>query len=714
MVEIINLAEQLPGADLTTEPVVIDFGTPEARASLVSGWSRDEKRAETGEAFVWSVGDRSVLRFHLGWARELTIAGDCRPFRYPGAQAQQIQVELNDHPLSVLELEWGRQTIEITLPAHLQRIGDNELTLVYRAALAPADVVPGSKDERRLAVAWDRFEFLGPPARSSESDPAGANGALTAPIGSTYDFFFELPAASELRYAGLELIGDGSAVVRVSLLEDLSDETELAVLQPTVDRGSVALHNRGGPARLRIETLPVDASPARAVRLLAAGLFALEAQVAAGPSAVEPATGPIRPGGPVERPNVIIYLVDALRADRLGCYGHSGDLSPRLDEFAGEAVLFEDAVAQSSWTKAAVASLFTGRWPVEHGANGPDDALPPDLPTLPEAFADAGYRTAAVSANAYVHKPFGFGRGFDHFVFMPEGSNDAASVNERAFRLINRLAADPFFLYLHTIDPHAPYRAPKALRQRFAAEVADPSVGEVETVRGLVLGTVEPSPGLSRDLEALYDAEVAANDAAFGSLLDLLKARGLYDESVILFIADHGEAFGEHGSFTHGIDLYPEVVGIPLVLRLPGGGLAGTRVAEPVQQTQVMATLLELAGIEGAAGAATEGLFGRVSGSPPALTYLDYWGKHGAAAVTEHWKLIMPLSHEFGSEMELYDRRSDPGETRNLIHDRPVVAGLLASELRRRLATSASAPEVEIDAETRKNLEALGYVAGGD
>ncbi len=711
-VEVVSLAEQLPGADLRVEPAVIDLGEPEARTHLVSGWSRDEKHSKSGQTFVWSLGERSVLTFHLGWTRDLTVVAECRPFHFRGAKPQHLMVGLNGHQVHEAELAWGTQTVELAMPARFLQVGDNTLTFEYAAAHAPTEVVPGSKDERRLAVAWSELRFQGSGLRRHEQDPAraGGGGVLTIPIGSRVDYFFDLPRGAKLRLGETGIVGTGSAVVHVGLLEDLGKETELAALKAPFDQTEVVLRNHGGPARLRIEVLPDAAESARAVRMIAATIVASRTNSALHE---KPGAGE-RPGLPdalFDRPNVIVYLVDALRADRLGCYGSSKALSPRLDEFAREAVVFEDAVAQSSWTKAAVASLFTGRWPVEHGANGPDDALPPRLETLSEALKGGGYRTAAVSANAYVHKPFGFGRGFDHFVFIPEGDNDAVFVNNEAFRLIDRIASHPFFLYLHTIDPHAPYRPPSELRRLFAGGVADPSVGEVETVRGLVLGSVEPSPDLTRDLEALYDAEVAANDAAFGELIDFLKARDLYEDSIICFVADHGEAFGEHGSFTHGIDLYSEVVNIPLVLRLPGGALGGRRVSAPVQQTDIKATLLELVGVETPDVTAGEGLFRTTGRSDMALTYLDYWGQHGAAVVTADWKLILPLSRAFGSEIQLYDRRSDPGETRNLVRERPVIAGLLAAELRRRLASPAGvAPEVEVDAETRRDLEALGYV----
>ena len=138
---------------------------------------------------------------------------------------------------------------------------------------------------------------------------------------------------------------------------------------------------------------------------------------------------------------------------------------PRLDSFASEGVTFTDMVAQSSWTKAAVASIFTGLWPRAHGVNGPDDRLPDSLRTLPEFFQAAGYQTGAVVANAYVGRPFGFARGFDYFEFIEHHRGRSDVIGDRLEQLFDarRDTDRPFFLYVHTIDPHAPYAPPSPL-----------------------------------------------------------------------------------------------------------------------------------------------------------------------------------------------------------------------------------------------------------
>jgi arylsulfatase A-like enzyme len=384
---------------------------------------------------------------------------------------------------------------------------------------------------------------------------------------------------------------------------------------------------------------------------------------------------------------------------------------------AAQGITFTDVTAQSSWTKAAVASIFTGMWPRAHGVNGPDDRIPEHLTTLPELLHGAGYRTGAVVANAYVGRAFGFGRGFDHFEFLEHTRGRSEVIHRRVERWFDNRPDDgaPFFLYVHTIDPHAPYAPPAPFLERFAAEVEDPSVGQVETVRGLVLGTVEPSEALGRDLRALYDGEVAANDASFGRLLDLLERSGELDNTIVIFTSDHGEAFGEHGSWTHGLDLYNEVLEIPLVIRLPDAAGAGRVVSSPVQHTDLLPTILDLCGIDSTLPLDGEALIDRngdqrVGEDRAILAYLEYWDRHGASILRDGWKLIRPLSAEFGERIELYRRDGDSRETIEIAADRPVRRGWLEAQLAVALRTRGASQATEVAPEIREQLEALGYM----
>jgi len=695
-------------AIVAVETAAIDFGTEQSRLNMGAGWYHDERNRSTGETFVWSRGSESEIDFHIGWLRHLEIEIFGWPFEYPGAPAQTIAFELNGRPVEpVVVVDESPIRIRLELPAGSQINGRNRLVARYGRVDSPAVRVEGSTDQRELAFAWADLRFVG----VNGGDVSAESGRLTMPAGARMDVFPVLAPVSELVIDGCEPLGEGTTTVGFEIIGDADSQPEAFEIPCDGKPAAFPLGDRSGLSRLRMT------SGSEPLDLLGGRILSFSSSDPDHPPDEQTQTKSFKGNvAEVSRPNVIIYLVDALRSDRLGAYGCPRGLSPRLDAMAEQGVVFTDMTAQSSWTKAAVASIFTGIWPRAHGVNGPDDRLPEHLPTIAERLHDAGYRTGAVVANAYVGRPFGFARGFDHFEYLEYGKGRSDVVGDRVESWLNTLdKTAPFFLYIHAIDPHAPYAPPDTFRERFAPDVEDSTVGRVEIVRGIVLGDVEPTAGLERDLRALYDAEVAANDASFGRLLDLLEADGRLEDTLVIFTSDHGEAFGEHGSWTHGLDLYNEVLAVPLVIRLPGGSEAGRRVTAPVQHIDLLPTILDQCGVEGlltlpGSSLVTGDGLAAVGEDRTVLAYLDYWGKHGAAVIKDGWKLIDPLSAEFGEGRELYRHDVDPAETRDLAVDSPVRSGWLASQLAVALRTRGSSVATDVDPEIRKQLEALGYM----
>lgn len=419
-----------------------------------------------------------------------------------------------------------------------------------------------------------------------------------------------------------------------------------------------------------------------------------------------------------ERQNVLLYLIDTLRADRVGAYGGRRGLTPRIDALAREGVVFENTTAASSWTKPSTATILTGLPPAVHGATRLDRRLPPGVRTLAEVLRDRGYRTGGWSANAHVTAANGFAQGFERFEFLDELAR-AEALNARALAWLDESPAapggkaTPFFLYLHPIDPHAPYEPPEDLRRRFAEGIpsGSGSLTRVEEVyRALDRRRPEARALLAR-MPPLYDAEVAAVDRSFGALLDGLQKRGLLADTLVLVISDHGEEFGEHGGLGHGKTLYREVLDVPWILRLPRA-TTGRRISGGAAHIDVMPTLLGALGIP-----AGEGLRGVDRLTPearpnPLFAELDYEGRQGGGVRLGTWHLVEPWSRKFGRAAKLFDTSSDPGETRDRAHENPVRAGYLrmllrAEHLAERTRFSKSAP---LGAEERKALEALGYL----
>ncbi len=321
------------------------------------------------------------------------------------------------------------------------------------------------------------------------------------------------------------------------------------------------------------------------------------------------------------RPNILLITVDTLRGDRLSCYGSERTSSPALDRFSREAVLVQRMTSNSPWTLPAMSSLFTGRLPSALGMGGGPARLPVAVPTLATALAGEGYLTRAFATNPWLKRDFGFHRGFSAFTHLEEGGvagyqlkrmfwhrllcggpgeenpKDrirADRVTSRALQWLEQVPVpgQPFFLWLHYMDPHEPYSPNPApatgpYRGRFLR-----SSGLVQTIMG---GGLLETADLDR-LQLLYDEEILAFDRQLGRLVSFLRARGLLQQTVVVVTADHGEEFLEHGGLGHGHTLYDELLRVPLLVRFPGGDGARASWENGLQLIDLYPTLLALAG----------------------------------------------------------------------------------------------------------------------
>ncbi|HMB67848.1 MAG TPA: sulfatase, partial [bacterium] len=431
---------------------------------------------------------------------------------------------------------------------------------------------------------------------------------------------------------------------------------------------------------------------------------------------------------PDPRPNVLLITLDTTRADRLGCYGHERDTSPNLDALAGDGIRCDLAIATAALTPVAHASILTGLLPQNHGVRviyaASGYRLPDAVPTLTTVLGEAGWRTGAFLSAFPVSDFYGFDRGFDtfdsglghtsedvleetregHWGFDIEANQRRSDdTTDAALEWIGG-SRDPFFAWIHYWDPHDPLLVPPR-------DVAD---------------RYQPEIALSRPVQqrALYDAEIHWMDRQIGRVLDALRERGEYDDTIIVVVSDHGEGLGDHDHWYHRI-LYQEQIRVPLILRLPGAE-TGRVVKELVRTTDIFPTVLEALELDPS---------GQIDGWPlqDLLAGRDPGPRHGYADalilydlnaqdllekrpqddvlhcyMDARWKLIhRPLRPE---ESELYDLREDPRELRNVYAEEPERAGELLARL------EATDPLVDGpfgeggDAEAIERLRALGYV----
>lgn len=494
--------------------------------------------------------------------------------------------------------------------------------------------------------------------------------------------------------------------------------------------------------------------------------------------ALPEARGPFEEdGGPAVRngaPNVLVYLVDTLRADHLGSYGYPKPTSPEFDAFARDATVFEDCRATTSWTKPSVASLLTSLYPSAHSCIEQREVLVPEAETLPEVLRAAGWETAAFVDNPFVSPEFGFGQGFETFegvrpsvfvngtllgkaLFMSRLASlvgKPLGVGERLERgspalhadLLSFLdrrrgdgrAAKPFFAYVHAMEPHLPYEPARGDAEAFGLPEGEP-YSTPPSYNGMLpfVRTPAPPPDLLRNLVAQYDGEIRGWSRSFGDLVEELRKRDVLDDTVIVVCSDHGEEFHEHGGWTHGHSLHREVVQVPLVVRLPSSlgekatASRGRRVGGVTTLLDVFPTLIELAGVRYPRGAEADRagrslvpqLMGVDGGPPASIVPLSrpILGEVTVSPVTlrslrdGRWVLVV-ASEPLRSARALYDDVSDPKHRRDWSGDEGAVAAQYEARLEeffRRLARIAlTGRDREIDAETADLLRRLGYVGG--
>ena len=425
-------------------------------------------------------------------------------------------------------------------------------------------------------------------------------------------------------------------------------------------------------------------------------------------------------------PNVILVVVDTLRADHLGFAGYRRPTSPHLDRLAAESITFDNAIAQAPWTSPSIASLMTSRYP---GTLGYADSKDParaedDILFLAEILAEHGYGAHGVISHTYTGSRLGFDQGmitFDEDNALGPLHISSASVTDKAIDFLDGRPADqPFFLFAHYFDPHFSYM----LHEDFDFDpdyTGDVVSGEpygklLERARGRTL-----TPRDMRFIRALYDSEIRFTDLHIGRFLEHLRETGLYDDAVIVFTADHGEAFLDRKDrwIGHGKTLFGELIHVPLVIKLPGNANAGLRVSTPVGLVDVMPSLLELLDLPSPRDAQFVGRALPLT-RPEALRQLEATPVFSEtmarrrwlqSIVHGRWKLI---ANRQTGKLRLFDLENDPGERRNLAKREPETVERLAKDLRawnaRIDAERREGAQPNFSAEEIERLRALGYL----
>jgi len=432
--------------------------------------------------------------------------------------------------------------------------------------------------------------------------------------------------------------------------------------------------------------------------------------------------------GPAVR-NVILISIDTLRADRLGCYGYERATSPVLDAFAARGTLFENAYATSPWTKPSHASLFSGLYPTQHGAESFGRSMSSEAPHIALHLGEYGFETFAAISNAWLATD-GLEVGWDELVHETarHGSGVPTPVSDRAIEWLDARAEPerPFLMLAHYIDVHATYAAQPEYEAMFVEPYDGSVVGTDQELIGFELDLIELTPTDIAHLSRLYDAGVRQTDNEVGRLLEHIESLGLFEDTLVVIVSDHGEEFFDHDGVHHSHTQYEELVRIPFLVRGPGIA-AGVRVATPVSLVDVFPSVLQSLGLDVPAG-----LDGQVLG--------ERWDAAGTDAQRPIFleascgypsKKKKPLKrgplygvrsgdfklhyHAQHREYWLYDLSSDPAEQVDVKDAHPDVAERLVRLVEAQLAARIPPTEERVKGEElMKKIEALGYVGLDD
>ncbi len=454
-----------------------------------------------------------------------------------------------------------------------------------------------------------------------------------------------------------------------------------------------------------------------------------------------------RPAAPERGMNVLLVSIDALRRDHLGCYGYERVKTSELDRFAASAATFEHGYCNSPWTLPSMASMVTGRYPTVGGIDA-GHRIRPGLPTLAEILRDNGYRTEAYVTNVFMHPEYGYARGFD--VYLMNGGlrrlyplrgtllykwtvaavrawrskfgrnlDDTTFNGEATVAALRRLAVGrrPFFIWCHFMDPHGPYTPPPGYVPDYpgtsAAEAYD--LMDELLAQGWGLAEMPMEEKFADEFEMLYDGEIAYVDEQFGKIIAALEEEGLADETIVIVLNDHGEEFFEHGGYEHGHTLYPELIDMALIVRIPGRDLREAAAARYVSHVDIAPSVVDALGI--ASEAVFDGdsfLAASRSGGETVFAEHVKRGTEKKAVRSAGWLLIRD---SVTGMRELYYLTSDPGAQENLAGKGLAEEELLGREIasyveatEKEAKAMGASPEMNLPEERKRRLRGLGYI----
>lgn len=731
-----------------TETGVIDLSSVKAGYYLSVGWSDPMDIDGDGSLSVVAIAQRAAIRFGVLKKADRWLEFTARAKgRFGGPQKQHIEYSINQTPLGELDVE-GEEPVDfrIKIPAEMLRVGTNLVRLQLSEIEENPDYMRFRKKSKRggdfpysaVAAYFSDMRIIlgrdGEPAPEWSKDEnqaftlVGDGRNLNQQPNSELAYAFDIAAGSVINIAG-SVQGPrgegGEVVVAVHARTDGNPGwRELWSESYTMGR-------RVSSYQYQAE-IPLDSLAGRAAELRFSAYSTADfsqavvtwraAQLHLQPNASAPEEAGSREPARITEgvKNVIILVLDAARPDFWGCYGAEDGATPYIDELAKSSLRFKNAICAAPYTIASVSSLFSSVLPERHGVRDSKDIFPEDLENIARIFKRGGYYTTAAAGLPFVTRKFGMTREFDNVVYMrsqEDRKEENSTMDMDLLRDCVEEAASsgkPWMFYIHLLPPHWPYNPPAPFDSIYTSGGRLDYKDRRATRVLLGSGTIEPDHPDVHALMKHYKNNLRYADDLVRRMVEMLEARGLYDSTLFIVSADHGEAFADHGRMGHNSTTYEEMIRVPLIVHFPG---VQPRVEEQlVGLIDILPTLVELFDLpvesvqfDGRSFAPL--LLGREL-QPADYYYCRAADKGGLKFCLRGQRF--KYMHD-GPRMEFYDLEGDPRETDNIIGRYPATAaslrlrGLMMIKAREALR-GGEGEEVELTDEELRELRNLGYL----
>jgi arylsulfatase A-like enzyme len=730
----LDLWEHAHLAEVDHQGLYIEFGGP-TRAKYTygewrSGFGKDG--AAGADTFSYANADSCRVYFSVDKREPLTLRLRMKPVETPGASKPWATAlftpYLNGEALPAVRFDSNDfKDYDVAVPAERVEAGENRLMLRFggtavvhgeplAAAIASIRVAKGTLAQAPAEYSAPHFAEL----RTEIAVGGVQRRALAVRAPTTLSWYFEVPKGGKLGF-GVGVSGDkpkgAKARIRVTPEGGEPKVVFSADLKPAWRDEVVSLEPYAGKV-VRID-------------MVAEGEVGRGRVAWSTPALLVPPKAVGKPAKTAK--NVVLVLIDTMRARSLKPFNPNSRVkTPVLDKIAQEGALFEAAQAPENWTKPSTTSVLTGLYPATHGAKTDGAMVPKSATLLSEALKEAGFATGSFIANGYVSDKFGFKQGWDFYTnyIREKKTTDAENVFKEAGDWVEQHKDERFFAYVHTIDPHVPYDPPEQFLSMYTKAPYSGVVSPRKTPDQLAEAKHTPpkinfNAADKQYLRDLYDGEVSYHDYYLGLFVERLKKLGVYEDTVFVVTADHGEEFDEHGSFGHGHSVYQELLWVPFMVRFPGVVPPGTRISQTASTLGVFPTVLEAVGLPAASQVEEKSYLSWIRGAAAPATpvaFSDFLDDRRVIRAGR-WKLILR-----GTNETFFDLETDPTEQKELDRSKFPIASryttillgqfLGAKDRRSWLRGGGTGQKLEqedanIDDVTRAQLKAIGYAGDG-